>query len=207
MEINDIKENFIKDIKDHALTVVREDGLYRHIRCQRSDSWVYGFEIITWPGYLAYVGDMGDYVFKRIPDMFDFFGSNGINPSYWSEKVVAECYDKIREFSEEEYRKQVEKWRDNIVEDIETPYDGDEEDRAIEQNAFIQAVNNELLDYLVDSISEEECYRLLSEFKHNDIQCYDAWEWDFKTFTYRYIWALYAITWAIGQYNNIKKGE
>ena len=28
------------------------------------------FDIVTWPGYLCYSGDMGCFVFTRLPDMF-----------------------------------------------------------------------------------------------------------------------------------------
>ena len=84
-------ERFARDIEKHELTVLRSDGVYRHIRCSKSNSSDMHFEIVTWPGYLAYVGDMGAYTFQRTEDMFEFFRrpDGKINPRYWSEKVEA----------------------------------------------------------------------------------------------------------------------
>lgn len=73
----------------HALTVVCEDGLYRHWRCQAPGTYVYGFDVVTWPGYLCVCGDIGTWVFSRVRDMLEFFESDhgGINPQYWAEKL------------------------------------------------------------------------------------------------------------------------
>lgn len=84
------QEIFDSDTAEHVLTVFRDDGLYRHIKVAKPGLIDMHFEIVTWPGYLAYVGDMGAYTFQRTADMFEFFRSNArINPSYWSEKVEA----------------------------------------------------------------------------------------------------------------------
>ena len=185
-----IHARFTEDVADHVLTVIRDDGLYRHLRCREPGTGICGFDIITWPGYLAYVGDMGDYVFRRTDDMFGFFGSGGINPRYWSEKCVAVDHsDGIREFSVDVYRELVEEWRDEIAEDIE-----DEDERA----DFIDAVN-ELLE-CADDLTDESAHDRLAEFSHEGITCSDSWEWDLRRFTWRYVWACYAITWAIGEY-------
>lgn len=69
-------ERFLQDVADHKMTVVMDNGVYRHLRFANSDSklafnqW---FDIVTWPGFLAYSGDMGCFVFSRLKDMFEFF--------------------------------------------------------------------------------------------------------------------------------------
>ena len=194
----DALENFTEDTSRHEMAILRDDGLYRHLRFQRPGSCVYQFDIITWPGYLAYVGDMGDYVFRRIDDMFEFFGSDGINPDYWSEKVQAACTDGVREFSIEVYKERVEKWRDEILEDI-----AEDIDNETDNPDFAEVVNDDLLDW-VDGITEEEAHRRLDNFECNGIKFFDSWEWDFQKFSYRYIWSLYAITWAIRKYQEQK---
>lgn len=191
-EPRDIHACFTEDTSNHVLTVLRDDGLYRHLTCGKPGTIVYRFDIITWPGYLAYVGDMGDYVFRRIPDMFSFFGSDGINPDYWSEKVVAECRDRVREFSVERYRERVEEWRDDLAEGME---DGD--DLA----DFFVAVDEDLLG-VTDGMSESEAYERLRDFYHEGVTVYDPSDWYLRGFTWRYIWACYAITWAIGRYRD-----
>ena len=67
------KDVFLKDVAHHSMVVVRDDGVHRHLIFSNNGSFIYRFEIITWPGYLAYVGDMGSFVFTRIEDMFSFF--------------------------------------------------------------------------------------------------------------------------------------
>jgi hypothetical protein len=195
MSDRNILKHFREDTAEHQLTVIKEDGLYRHLRCRKPWSIVYGFDIITWPGYLAYVGDMGDFLFTRAPDMLGFFGSEGISPDYWSEKVVAEDRDRVREFSVERYRERVEEWRDEIAGDMADDCDCSEAEVA----AFQSAVDDDLLDR-ADDLTEEKAHELLSEFSHEGITCSDSWEWSLRRFTWHYIWACYAITWAVGQY-------
>lgn len=103
---------FDADVFKHKLKVIKLDGLYRHIRCARPDTINMSFDILTWPGYLAYVGDMGDFVFQRMPDMFELFRGNRISPRYWSEKCVA---GKCEEYS----YKAAQQWIDEYVKELE----------------------------------------------------------------------------------------
>jgi hypothetical protein len=87
----DAESRFPDDIAQHQMKVKRNDGLYRHIYFGRPGTGNMSFSITTWPGYLAYTGDMGDYVFCRLDDMFQFFRTDRTpNYSYWAEKVVAQ---------------------------------------------------------------------------------------------------------------------
>lgn len=87
------KARFFDAVRDHRLTVFRDDDVNRHIRLSRPSSSVYRFDLITWPGYLTVCGDIGTYVFARTLDMFSFFrsteGEHRINPDYWSKKLEA----------------------------------------------------------------------------------------------------------------------
>jgi len=91
--------NFVEDTKNHKLTIIKDDGVYRHLHCS-SGSSCYHFDIVTYPGHLCYSGDMGCFVFQRTKDMFEFFRSESgrINPDYWGGKLEA---GKAKEFSEE----------------------------------------------------------------------------------------------------------
>lgn len=82
-------EQFIKDIKQHRMSIIRQDGMYRHVHFRDPKTAVLWFELITWPGCLTINGDMGTWTFSRLPDMFDFFRGDKlrINPSYWAEKL------------------------------------------------------------------------------------------------------------------------
>lgn len=84
------REQFLEDVKDHRLTIIKDDGLYRHLRFKQPGTSNMFFDIVTWPGYLAYTGDMGSFVFTRIEDMLGFFrskrGELGINTGYWGRR-------------------------------------------------------------------------------------------------------------------------
>lgn len=94
------EEEFLRDVSNHEMLIIRDDGLYRHIRFQRPDTSSMYFDLITWPNRLCYTGDMSTYVFSRIEDMFRFFRADRqrstrddqrleINLSYWAEKVIS----------------------------------------------------------------------------------------------------------------------
>ena len=84
------QEEFQKDVSQHGVTIIRDDGVNRHIRFKRPGTMCMHFDLITWPGYLCYCGDMGTYVFSRLEDMFEFFRTDrDINPGYWAEKLQA----------------------------------------------------------------------------------------------------------------------
>lgn len=88
-----IEQQFAKNVENHVLTVVTDDGnLARHIRCREPGTVMYGWDIVTWPGYLAVTGDLGHYVFRRLDDMLVHFFGGTINPQYWVEKCVAWDY-------------------------------------------------------------------------------------------------------------------
>lgn len=120
------RERFERDTAEHQMTVRHDDGLYRHLRCQRPGSWTYGFDIVTWPGYLAVTGDMGDFTFARTADMFEFFRVDGgrINPDYWSEKLKGPgpAHSAVMDFDERAYHAYVQEHGLDIVDDWGGPH-------------------------------------------------------------------------------------
>jgi hypothetical protein len=85
-----IRAQFEEATKDHAMEVLRDDGLYRHLQFRAPGTYIYSYDLVTWPGYLAINGDLvSGYTFARIPDMFEFFGGSGsIDLRYWAEKIT-----------------------------------------------------------------------------------------------------------------------
>src|SRR5688572_3976922 len=85
-------KRFKADTTNHEMTVLHDDGLYRHLRFQAPSSSFYWFDLVTWPGKLAFAGDGEAFVFSRLEDMFEFFRMSGgrINPGYWAEKLVTD---------------------------------------------------------------------------------------------------------------------
>jgi hypothetical protein len=117
--VNCTEDRFLHDVREHAMEIIRDDGVYRHIRFKRPGAHCQFFDLVTWPG------DMGTFVFSRLHDMFDFFRTDrrhlrdgrtlGINPCYWSEKLIAVDGNRHRgsakQFSEERFRQVINEQR------------------------------------------------------------------------------------------------
>lgn len=204
-------ETFLADVKDHQITVLRDDGLYRHIRFRRPGTICMGFDLITWPGVLCYTGDMGTYVFSRLADMFEFFrtdrerakpGELRINTGYWSEKLIAvdggrRC-GAAMEFSEKLFTQVINQY----VADWLDGRDVSEEDAE----ALRDAVQDEII-VRIESQDESYSYRLGHEFSHdvNGEKFYfqDLWNYSFKEYTHSFLWCCYALNWGIQQYDEL----
>ncbi|MDK8874715.1 MULTISPECIES: hypothetical protein [Paracoccus] len=93
------QSRFLSDVRDHQMTIELDQGVHRSILFKRPRSSAYYFRLVTWPGRLTISGDMGDYTFARLIDMFEFFRHAGpaydrgdrINVDYWDEKLTAIC--------------------------------------------------------------------------------------------------------------------
>ena len=84
-----VHKDFVKHTEKHELKIIKDDGVYRHMRFGDPDTIIYSMHVTTWPGHLAVTGDMGTYLFSRIEDMFKFFRHDRPNPQYWAEKCQA----------------------------------------------------------------------------------------------------------------------
>lgn len=199
------EERFLKDVSTHKIEIIRDDGVDRHIRFKRENSYAYGFDLITWKGHLCYTGDMGTYVFARIEDMFDFFimdksdfnhsGNRklNINPGYWAEKVLSvDKHYGIKEYSSELFESTIkEAFRD---------YFEDEEDIEKKDKCWNE-IESKVLSYSDES---EECaMRVVINFECDGFEFTDLWGLDFKEYTVHYIWCLYAIVWGILEYRKL----
>lgn len=86
---------FKREAAGHEMTVLHEDGLYRHLRFEATERGRIGaFELITWPYNLVVkAGWTFHFDIDATEDMFDLFRRTAltgqINPGYWSEKVRA----------------------------------------------------------------------------------------------------------------------
>ncbi len=221
---NPTEESFLKDVAKHEMTVLMDNGLYRHLRFQQPNSWNMGFSIVTYPGYLVYSGDMGCFVFSRLQDMFEFFRTDrekdrlGINRSYWAEKLQAKDRNGFDEFSPDAMRETIE---DHVAEWIEYfagPFESDEEEekeaKAEFAEAIREAVNDDVYAYLDEG--EHEARRAVRDFsfefnsanrfgaKNKKYEFQDSWEWSCREYTYRFTWCCYALAWAIKTYDASK---
>ena len=198
---------FLKDVSKHKMEVLLDNGIYRHLRFKGEPSWNQSLNVVTWPGRLAYTGDMGTFVFARLEDMFQFFRTRPsgdpaklyINTGYWGEKLEAIDRDhrnsSERAFSADLFREKVE---EHVAEWIEE-YSLTE----TEQQELRADIEDEVLRF--DEDGEHEARRALSDFSaivgEHEFQFQDTWEWDLREYTFRFVWCCYAIAWAIRQYD------
>lgn len=106
--------HFCENTKDHRLTVEREAGVERRLYVSTPGTGMWSWHVITWPGYLAVVGDIADgYVFSRVTDMLDFFSSGAaidleaepprIDVRYWAEKLQGPARNSVRIYSAQRF--------------------------------------------------------------------------------------------------------
>lgn len=193
----EIKERFLKDIVDHEMTVIQDDGVNRHIRFRRPGTICYGFDLVTWPGLLCYTGDMGTYVFSRIKDMFEFFRKEKlftISTGYWAEKVIASDRGGIRKFSEEMFVSVVEEWFNSNCEDLPKE----------EFEALRERLKDEVLSMAYEN--EHEAMIAAMHFEHEgQLVLQDFWETNVKEYTHSFLWCCHAIQWGISIYDKERK--
>ena len=202
---NNEEQRFLNDVATHEMIVIRDDGVNRHIRFKRPGTSCMHFDLITWPGYLCYTGDMGTYVFRRLEDMFEFFrtdrndynhNKNGIsiNPGYWGEKLQA--VDKgsgFMQYSQDKFHSIV---NEIIEEHIVSDELSDDEAEDLREEVLIEV--------LAHDETEHDAYEAARDFEHNGFTFSDFWEHDLKDYSFRFIWCCYAIAWGIKKYDEAK---
>lgn len=188
---------FAADTRGHTMTVLLDDGLYRHVRFS-SNSRGYGeywFDLITWPGCLTIRGDYGDaYTFSREPDMFPFFRSRrgGINAHYWAQKLDRGT-DSVKTYSEDLFRQLVVEHFVESVQYSDAP-------RGLGKEIRAEILNQDLTD-------EREARDLLESFEYEGFEFHDVWEWSFGDWDRSFLWACHAIVWGIGRYDKVSRYE
>lgn len=201
-----VKADFDAETATHQLEVIRDDGVYRHLRFRREDkSSFYYYDLLTWPGYLVICGDAGDYMFSRTRDMFEFFESDSgrINPDYWAQKLQGDSgRSGAQSYSHDVFAGQLYSWCRDEAEHYS--------DGLVYESLLRGAVERELLYGYTDSEHEarerieavNDGYSPLSVYEFdNSVQVFtDTWEWDFRDFDHRYLWCCWAIVAGIKQY-------
>ncbi|MEZ0090061.1 hypothetical protein [Streptacidiphilus sp. EB129] len=193
MSDTDIAARFASDTAKHELTVLHDEGLYRHLRFKQPDRGAFfWFDLITWPGCLTIRGDFGEgYTFARLTDMFEFFrGKGGINAHYWSEKLDS-GRSSAKEYSEALFRQLV---TEHVVEAIRYG-------RA--PRGIGRAVQKDILGSF-DLCDEAVARQALDEFEFKGFRFHDTWEWDFRDYRWQFLWACHAIVDGIRRYDAAK---
>lgn len=214
---------FLQNVESHQMEIFRDDGLYRHLRFKKPGTSCMHFDLVTWPGYLAYSGDMGCYVFSRLPDMFEFFRTDReraaylqrdgrqlyINLGYWSEKLQAvdgnRHHASATEFGEEKFNRVV---LEDLVEWLR-------ENRSRTTKEERRELWDEVMSKVIDADSDSGGHLKQAaaiDFRHfvnNDVRSFyfrDFWEHNVTEYTSRFVWCCYALAWGIQKYDEQKGG-
>lgn len=193
-----ITEQFLEDVANHEMIWYRNEGVNRHIRFRRPDTMCMHFDILTWPGYLCYTGDMGTYVFRRTTDMFEFFraGKNDkpyrIDFRYWAEKVeAADKSDGIDNFSYEKFKANVTEYFLDATSDKDVwPAD--------KKADLWGEINNDVLCFQDNEVA---AWTAVYEFHHEGFY-FAHWDRNCREYSSRFLWCCHALEWAIRTYDN-----
>lgn len=214
------QDRFERDVEQHQMTVIRDDGANRHLSFRKPGTSIYWFDIITWPGHLCINGDCGTYVFRRLPDMFEFFRSDKhkgqeegrlyTNPQYWTEKLVAASANGrhlsgVEELDMPGFKRMVMEEIDEYMEVKDGNPFGGELVTEVKRD-----LNYEVFGDLYDSTPINEAHRRIYEFSFVDPATnkthhpFEGTESVPKNYTFHVMWNLYAIAWAIRHYDALK---
>lgn len=196
-----VLDQFVEDVSAHQLTIMRDAGVYRHLLCRNPKfDKMYAFEIITSPNLLLFHGDCGTFVFSRLHDMFQFFRSDCVRSDlplgYWSEKIEAapagiDVMMYSQRLAEDGVQAAFDTWAQS------QSLQGSELEHAQQELDDQILIHCDSLDALFDCIGTE-------------LECgytFDIVDVNYRTLHPAVIWCMYAIVWAIRQYDKAKESK
>lgn len=210
MSLDAATKRFKASTTDHTMTVLLDQGMYRHLRFRQPRNEIYWFDLITVPGALIFQGDGNSFTFRRLEDMFEFFRGSadaaGVpNVQYWAEKLTSGSsvmnYDQslLLKFVDDEVAEAVKadpalvRLADEVSWHVAGQLVGDESlDRAVVED----------FKHWTNADDEFARPRKVPDFVFSEI-----WESSFRDYDWWFLWALHGILWGIGQYDAAKSAE
>lgn len=194
-ESPEIAARFARETRGHKMTVLHEDGLYRHLKFADPDGGFYRFDLLTWPHNAFLRGDGFSFGFSIYPtkDIFDMFrgsSSGGITPGYWQEKVTA---GKVKDWSEDLFRA----WVLDEAAKGESRYPG-----------LVEAVGKQILHSDEHSTEYQGTAEYaVASFSHGDyrLRLPNHWDESFEDYSWEYLFACHAVLFGIRQYDAARK--
>jgi hypothetical protein len=171
-----VDETFDKDVSLHEMTIEQDSGVYRCISFKNPSSINYHFRLTTWPGHLAISGDMGDFMFCRLQDMFEFF-RGPLSVGYWKEKCVA---GETEEFD-------AHSWGDFLSD-------------LLDQEYITKEQKEEL-----SGLEPDNPYSLVEALDQAGVADAWEYGGALDAYTHQFLWCLRAIQWGIAKYDASKE--
>jgi len=186
------------------MKIKMENGVYRHVYFGDPKTGNMSFSLVTWPGFLCMSGDMGEFVFERLDDMFHFFRAGTeyrksqkvwVNAGYWGEKLRAGSSPK-EDFDRDTFVR-------SMIRDFRESFPPGEPGRW--------ETWEELKDELkwTDMESIEQVLQFAYDFRDwKGNKLFDVpYEWSSTVENSRFLWACHAISWGVNLYWNSKEQE
>ncbi len=202
------QSRFKYDVYEHQMTIELDQGVHRSILFKNPRTFAYHFWLVTWPGHLAISGDMGDYTFSRLRDMFEFFRHAGpaydrtdrINEGYWAEKLGAvDKHGGVEQLSEKKFKQAVlecfERW---------TFEDAEQKARSLaylndDWDGLLGCPPQNLSDAM-HAVGNYQCPVTGQRFGH-------YWDHNVSEYSFHLVWCMHAIQWGIKRYDLVKEGR
>lgn len=171
---------FAEDTTGFVVTVLHEEGEYRHLRFQAPGTRQESTDIHTAPGMVFTSGSMADgWMFER---GLGFFEGKGPNLSYWGEKLTRNLRWTHKEFSPAILRASLAELVDEHINDLPEHV----------HDAFRTEVA-ELADEIVADAADVNLARqrvgeFRFEYDRSDLAFYSD-ELDVEDYSYHYVWA------------------
>lgn len=193
--LREARERFATDAEGATMTVLKDDGLYRHLRFDfPRASWRW-CEVVTWPHMVVLRGDLGCWSFSRVEDMFGFFREPSedvarIDPVHCAEKLVPGGSDSARVYDAGRAAAYVvqtvaDAERPGLSHDVEEVFFGDAD--LSTENGLREAVAR--FDERFPHYAIDENFRFPVE------------TWDLRRYSPWFLLSCVVLPWAIGQYD------
>lgn len=181
---------FVAEVRDHEMTILHDDGVYRHVRFAKPGTGLWSWSLTTWPGHLHIGGDLESFTFAREHDMFEFFNwGRGINPHYWAEKITNRAASQAtRMFS-------TEKATSATVQEFLALRHYVDGPAAEAWDDLRYRVLDEIQNF-DESLFQDAVYR----WSYDGFEFTDTYEWDTQDWDHHYLIACHAIAWGIARY-------
>ncbi|ODN41570.1 hypothetical protein [Piscirickettsia litoralis] len=195
-----IQKGFLDRAEGAVIDVVRDDGINKHIQCIIKEGRMI-FEIITWGDTLCINSIIGSYTFRCDLDMIEKFRKDNmpeVNPRSWvfivsSAPVIDNSACLPRELDHEKLEAALKKqvYSSGHTEEEKNKIWGEVETQILERATDLNDTRN-LIAYFDSPFG--------FKFEENS-EVYDV---SISSYSYEYLWCLYAIQFAITKYDDAK---
>lgn len=210
MQQREIAEQFAREVAEHRMSVLRDEGGYRHLRFARPGWGSHSaWDLITVPGTLLIKGDYGDYVLRP-----------------WKVDTDQDAFDYIRQ-SRLGGLPDIDAWADKVTSGRDTIYRYDQQLLVEYVQAAVQEALERDQDGRLAGLAEAVEWHILEELTgqeqvdHHLVETFRYWadpedeadevEPDFCVPTYNrarfrqydhgFVWCCLAIAWGVDTYD------